>query len=38
MYADDRYLYVAGFDSVPGAADWQWRIERRLLSTGALAP
>lgn len=34
---DGTYLYVAGYDARPGKYNWQWRIERRLTTTGALA-
>ena len=33
---DSTYMYVAGTDESPGAGNEQWRIEKRLLSTGAL--
>lgn len=35
---DATYLYAVGFDEVPGVGDWQWRIEKRLLSDGSLDP
>jgi hypothetical protein len=35
---DALFMYVGGFDSLPGKDDTRWRIERRLLSTGALMP
>jgi len=34
LAVDPSYLYVAGFDSIPG--DQQWRIEKRDLTTGSL--
>ncbi len=33
---DGTYMYVAGYDESPASGDWQWRVEKRLLSTGAL--
>ncbi len=32
---DSQYMYVAGYDQSLGASNAQWRIEKRLLSTGA---
>jgi hypothetical protein len=32
------WLYVAGTDEVPGPGDWQWRVEKRAATTGALDP
>jgi hypothetical protein len=32
---DSQYMYVAGHDRSLGASNGQWRIEKRLLSTGA---
>ena len=32
---DANYLYVAGYDSMPGSSDYEWRIEKRDLITGA---
>jgi len=32
--SDNDYLYIAGYNRVPG--DWQWCIEKRFKSTGAL--
>jgi len=31
IISDDNYLYIAGYDSVPG--NWQWRIQKRTLYT-----
>ena len=33
---DSTSMYVAGYDSAPSFFDWQWRIEKRDLTTGAL--
>lgn len=33
---DGTNLYVAGYDYSPGAGDWQWRVEKRTLASGAL--
>ena len=33
---DSQYMYVVGSDESPGLGNSQWRIEKRLLSTGAL--
>lgn len=33
---DSTNLYVIGTDASPGGGDTQWRIDKRLLSTGAL--
>jgi len=33
---DGEHLYLAGWDSLSGANDQKWRIEKRLLGTGAL--
>jgi hypothetical protein len=35
--SDGTYLYVVGYDSVP-SFDYEWRIEKRLASTGELVP
>ncbi|MCI0340355.1 MAG: hypothetical protein L0216_04275 [Planctomycetales bacterium] len=34
--SDGTNLYVVGFDESPGVANWQWRIEKRSVLTGAL--
>jgi hypothetical protein len=36
MAIDATYIYVAGYDSTVSAADSQWRIEKRDITTGAL--
>jgi hypothetical protein len=33
---DSTYMYVVGLSCVPGTNNFQWRIEKRLLTTGAL--
>jgi hypothetical protein len=33
---DGNFIYVAGFDEAPGPGDFEWRIERRFASNGAL--
>jgi hypothetical protein len=34
--SDGTYLYVVGYDMVPSFGDYEWRVEKRLLTTGAL--
>ncbi len=34
--SDGTSLYVVGYDMVPSFLDYEWRIEKRLLSTGEL--
>ena len=36
--ADSTAMYVAGFDSMVSDNDWEWRIEKRDLATGATIP
>ncbi len=40
MVIDSSYLYVAGYDDspAPGSLDYQWRVEKRSLLDGSLAP
>lgn len=35
VVVDSTHLYLVGYD-YPSAGDWQWRVEKRSLSTGAL--
>lgn len=35
IVVDSTHLYLVGYD-YPSAGDWQWRVEKRSLSTGAL--
>ena len=35
IVVDATHLYLIGYD-YPSAGDWQWRVEKRSLSTGAL--
>jgi hypothetical protein len=34
--SDGTNLYIVGYDMVPSFGDYEWRIEKRLLSTGGL--
>ena len=38
MVTDGAYLYVVGYDMVPTFGDYEWRIEKRLFSSGELVP
>ncbi len=35
---DGTGVYVVGGDNVPGGSDYEWRVEKRSLTTGALIP
>jgi hypothetical protein len=34
--ADGGGIYVVGYDDSPGGSNWEWRIEKRDLTTGAI--
>ena len=34
--ADATGIYIAGVDGIPGSLDWEWRIEKRNLTTGSI--
>lgn len=34
--SDSNYLYIAGYDTIPGTSDQEWRIEKRNKSDGTL--
>jgi hypothetical protein len=36
LCVDANYIYVAGYDQIPGFDNAQWRIEKRDITTGAL--
>ncbi|MCL5411274.1 MAG: fibronectin type III domain-containing protein [Patescibacteria group bacterium] len=36
LVVDSAYIYFAGRDNSPGGSDYEWRIEKRDITTGAL--
>ena len=37
MVTDGTNLYIGGYDQTIGGSNSQWRVEKRLMSTGAMS-